>query len=72
MSLSLRLAEEVCPALAGGRYRIDSVKWQRPVRPGDTLLVEVEVLQAAPFRFQIATRHAEGETVQTMIGTTQT
>ncbi len=73
-AVSMRLAGEAYPALAGGSYRIDSLKWQRPVRPGDTLAVEVEILVGSPPRFQITTRaittrDGAGEAVQIVLGT---
>ncbi len=57
---------------------VEKLSWVRPVRPGDTLHVEVEVKEARvsasrPGRglvtFLTTTLNQNGETVQTMLGT---
>lgn len=70
-SVSMRLAEAACPALAEGLYRVDSLTWQRPVRPGDTLFVAVIALEPAEgcARFQIETVDGEGQAVLLMLAT---
>jgi acyl dehydratase len=53
---------------------VENLRWHRPVRPGDTLHVEIEVVSVAPseskpshgiVKYQIATRNQRGETVMT-------
>ena len=48
-SVSMRLIAETLPIARGGMGAgIDKLRWPRPVRPGDTLRVEMEVLEARP------------------------
>ncbi|WP_254537416.1 MaoC family dehydratase [Halomarina litorea] len=62
-------------ASAGGRG-IDALRWHAPVRPGDTLSVELEVLEKRPddrgafghTRVGVTTTNGDGETVCTMEG----
>jgi acyl dehydratase len=53
---------------------VENLRWHRPVRPGDTLHVEIEVAAVAPsdskpshgtVKFLITTRNQHGETVMT-------
>ncbi|MFD1511998.1 MaoC family dehydratase [Halomarina rubra] len=63
-------------ASLGGRG-MDDLRWHAPVRPGDTLSVEVEVLDKEPddrnpgmghTRVGVTTTTDDGETVLTMVG----
>ena len=49
-ALVMRLIVEAGPPLAGGVIGsgIDELRWLRPVRPGDTLHVRLEVLETRP------------------------
>ena len=61
-------------ASAGGRG-IDDLRWRRPVRPGDTLSVRVEVVAKRPGRnpavgetdVEVTTTNGDGETVLSMV-----
>jgi acyl dehydratase len=53
---------------------VENLRWHRPVRPGDTLHVDMEVVSVAPsesnprhgiVKFLITTRNQRGETVMT-------
>jgi acyl dehydratase len=61
-----------------GSPGMDEVRWLLPVRPGDTLHVEAEVLEAREsaskpdrgiVKIRYATLNQKGETVMTMLGT---
>jgi len=49
-ALSMRLIVESGPPIAGGIIgnRIDELRWLRPVRPGDELRVQCEVVEMRP------------------------
>ena len=48
-SVSMRLIAETFPIARGGMGTgIDKLRWPRPVLPGDTLRVEMEILAARP------------------------
>jgi acyl dehydratase len=59
-----------------GSPGVDEIRWLKPVRPGDTLSVQTEVLEAAPARskpgglvkLRYLVRNQKGETVMTVIG----
>jgi acyl dehydratase len=60
-----------------GSPGLDEVRWKRPVRPGDTLQVAVEVLETRPsgskpdrgiVRLLYTTVNQDGDAVLTMIG----
>ena len=60
-----------------GSPGLDEIRWKAPVRPGDTLRVVAEVLEARPssskpdrgiVRFLFTTLNQRGETVTTFIG----
>jgi acyl dehydratase len=59
-----------------GSPGVDELRWLKPVRPGDTLTVHVEVLAATPARTKsgglvklgYSVRNQTGEEVLTMIG----
>jgi acyl dehydratase len=61
-------------ASAGGRG-IDDLRWRRPVRPGDTLSVRIEVVAKRPGRnpavgetdVEVTTTNGDGETVLSMV-----
>ena len=73
MAMTMRLIVESCP-VAGGVIGsgVDELRWLRPVRPGDELWVECEVLDSMPSRsrpqgrvdMRNTTRDASGEAVQ--------
>lgn len=58
-----------------GSPGVDEVRWLKPVRPGDTLKVRAEVLEAIPSRskpgglakFRYTVRNQNGEEVMTMV-----
>jgi acyl dehydratase len=74
-ALSMRmLVESPLAKVANGLVGIEvrHLRWPRPARPGDTLTLNVEVLETRPSRskpgwgtalFRWTTRNAEGETV---------
>ena len=48
-AVSMRLIAETLPIARGGMGTgLDALRWPRPVRPGDTLRVEMEILAARP------------------------
>lgn len=59
-----------------GARGVDELRWRRPVRPGDTLSVRIEVLEKADepsperglVRIRIVTENDDGETVLSMVG----
>ena len=60
-------------ATLGGRG-VDELRWIRPVRPGDTLSVETEVLDKETVRpewgtlyTEVVTRNADGDPVMSMV-----
>ena len=73
-ALSMRLLVTTGLPLAGGIIGSGGeILWEKPVRPGDTLQVECEVLEVAPsrsrpdrgmIRVRCLTRNQNGETVQ--------
>jgi acyl dehydratase len=77
VTFSLFLQTAGVAASSLGSPGLDEVRWLRPVRPGDTLHVEVEVVAARPsaskpdrgiVTFAYATVNQAGETVMTMRG----
>ena len=80
-ALTMRLQYEAAfqqIANGGMGAGIEKLEWTRPVRPGDTLHVVVEVQEMRPstsrptrglIRFLTTTVNQDGQTVQTMIGT---
>lgn len=80
-ALTMRLQYEAALshiAHGGMGAGIERLEWTRPVRPGDTLQVVVEVEEMRPsaskptrglIRFKTTTSNQDGQTVQTMIGT---
>jgi acyl dehydratase len=78
LGLSFRLFQQTgaIRACSLGGTGIDELRWPRPVRPGDTLRVEVEVLERKPSRSRpdrglvrmlYRTLNQHGEVVQTCI-----
>jgi len=75
-ALTMRLIIEAGPWFAGGTLGMGAeIKWRKPVRPGDVLHVESEVIELTPLQSRTdrgrivmlsETRNARGETVQTI------
>jgi acyl dehydratase len=79
-AITMRLLVEGGLPIAGGIVGagIDELRWHRPVRPGDTLTVESEVLEVIPSssrpgqgRLRVASRTllADGTVAQSLIAT---
>jgi acyl dehydratase len=79
MSITMRLMVDGALPIAGGIIGAgaDELRWPRATRPGDTLRVQCEVLEARPsksrpdqglIRVRITTLNQNDESVQTMIG----
>jgi len=76
-ALTMRLLVQSGPPVAGGILGVGGeITWSAPMRPGDTLHVESEVIEITPSRSRpergIArlrndTRNQRGETVQTFV-----
>jgi acyl dehydratase len=76
-ALSMRLILEALPPMKGGMIgrQIEKVSWPRPVRPGDSLSYEGEILDIRPsasnpargvLRVKCTTTNQRGETVMEM------
>jgi acyl dehydratase len=76
--MSMRLFVTSDLHLAGGAVGlgVDELRWPKPVRPGDTLRVKMEVIEVRAsrsnpsrgiVRLRNVTTNQHGETVQTMI-----
>lgn len=76
-ALTMRMIVEAVPPMEGGMIgrTILSMNWPRPVRPGDTLSYEGEILEIRPseknpkratLRIRNTTRNQKGETVLEM------
>jgi acyl dehydratase len=76
MSMKLFVTGEL--QLAGGSIGlgVDSLEWPRPVRPGDTLRLQTEILEVRPsrskpdrgiIRIRNVTTNQDGEIVQTFL-----
>ena len=72
VSFRLIYQERIINAASLGSPGIDELRWLKPVRPGDTLHVEGEVLEVTPFRSKpdrgmaviaYTVRNQEGEAV---------
>ena len=79
-SVTMRLLTQSEIHIAGGLIGlgVEELRWPKPVRPGDTLHIETEVLSARPSRshpdrgivqVRNTTLNQHGETVQTMVTT---
>ena len=79
MSMTMRLLVDGGLPIAGGIIGAgaDEIRWPRATRPGDTLRVQCEVLEARPsksrpdqglIKVRITTLNQNDEPVQTMIG----
>ena len=77
-AVTMRLQVESGLPVAGGIIgsRVDELRWPRPVRPGDTLHVETEVLEARPsssradqgwVKVRSVTVNQHGEPVQVLV-----
>ncbi len=76
-ALSMRLNIDGGPQFAGGTIGLGAdLNWLKPVRPGDTLSVETEILEVTAsnsrpdrgrVRLRTETRNQRGETVQVCI-----
>jgi acyl dehydratase len=77
-AVTMRLMAQSEVHIAGGMIGmgVEELRWPRPVRPGDTLHVETEVLEVRPsrshpdhgiVRVRNATLNQAGEIVQTMV-----
>jgi acyl dehydratase len=77
-AITMRLISQSEARIAGGSIGLglEELHWLRPVRPGDTLHVEVEVLEVRPsrshpdrgiVRFRNTTRNQASEIVLTMV-----
>ncbi|MGH8148461.1 MAG: MaoC family dehydratase [Steroidobacteraceae bacterium] len=76
-ALTMRLNLDGGPSLAGGTVGLGAdLNWLKPVRPGDTLSIETEVLEIAPSKsrpdrgrvmLRTETRNQLGEAVQVCI-----
>lgn len=77
-ALTMRLLVESEFRPAGGIVGagVDDLRWPRPVRPGDELCVETEVLEVRPSksrpqqgiaRLRVTTRNQDGEVLQTYV-----
>src|SRR3954452_15454447 len=77
-ALTMRLLVEGDLKVAGGLVGagVEEIRWPRPVRPGDTLRVESEVLEVRPsgsrpdrgiVRVRSTTRNQDGQTVMTQV-----
>ncbi|HTT02110.1 MAG TPA: MaoC family dehydratase [Steroidobacteraceae bacterium] len=75
-ALTMRLIIDAGPWFAGGTLGMGAeIKWRKPVRPGDILHIESEIIELAPLQSRVdrgrvvmlsETRNALGETVQTI------
>ncbi len=72
-AISMRLNVDALPLAGGVIGTGGELQWTRPVRPGDTLQVETEILEITPSRskpdrgavqVRCTTRNQNGETVQ--------
>jgi acyl dehydratase len=77
ISFKLFFETGVLAACSLGSPGLDEIRWKAPVRPGDTLRVVAEVLEARPsssradrgiVRIAYTTLNQRGETVMTLIG----
>jgi acyl dehydratase len=76
-ALTMRLTIDGGPELAGGTVGLGAdLSWLKPVRPGDTLSIETEVLDVQPSKsrpdrgrvtLRTETRNQRGETVQVCV-----
>lgn len=77
LSLTFRLLRDtgVLTGTSMGGSGLDELRWQRPVRPGDTIRVRAEVVEAKPsrrgdrgtVRLAYTTLNQRGETVMTCV-----
>lgn len=77
MAMTMRLIVDGGLPIAGGVIGagVDELRWHRPVRPGDVLMVESEVIETklssrpgqARMRVRCTTRDQHGEAVQSFV-----
>src|SRR5947209_4614443 len=76
-AMRLQVDAVLSKAASLGSPGIDELRWLKPVRPGDTLSVELEVLESRPssskpdrgsVKVRYVATNQRGETVMTMIG----
>jgi acyl dehydratase len=75
MTMRMLVEGELNDSGAMGAVGVDELRWPTPVRPGDTLSLETEVLEKEPFREGVGLVHSrtvttngDGETVMSMVG----
>lgn len=77
LSFRLFLQTGAIQACSLGGFGIDELRWPRPVRPGDTIHVEVEVIEQRPsrtrddrgyVRMRYRTFNQHNEEVQSLVG----
>jgi acyl dehydratase len=79
-AITMRLLVTCGLNLAGGAVGLgaDELRWPRPVRPGDVLRVELEILEVQPsrskpdrgtVRLRYVTRNQKNEAVMTLVAT---
>ena len=75
-AISMRLMVEAVPIAGGLIGASGEIRWTRPVRPGDTLHVECEIIEVRPSRSQPGrgmatirseTRNQSGEVVEILV-----
>ena len=78
MTMRLLVESEFRPAGGIVGFGFEELRWPRPVRPGDELSVECEVLEARPsqsrpglglLKIRTTTLNQHGESVQILVGT---
>ena len=74
MSMKLFVTGELQPVGGSVGLGVDELRWPRPVKPGDTLRLETEILEVRPskskpdrgvIRIRNVTTNQDGEVVQT-------
>lgn len=75
MTMRMLVEGELNDSGAMGAVGVDELRWPTPVRPGDTLSLETEVLEKEPFREGVGLVHSrtvttngDGGTVMSMVG----
>ncbi len=75
-AISMRLMVEAVPIAGGLIGASGEIRWTRPVRPGDTLHVECEIIEVRPSRshpdrgmatIRSETRNQSGEVVEVLV-----
>ncbi|WP_435196099.1 MaoC family dehydratase [Natronomonas sp. EA1] len=75
MTMRMLVEHTTRDAASTGAMGVDELRWKKPVRPGDTLHVEVEILDKEPFREGMGLVHSgtyvtrdDGTEVMSFIG----